>query len=93
MGPIEFAAFDQHALSFPKVEILLVKLFEPRMAVALSEEKEQPFHLDAFAIGKKFLQAARAEVRHSLSQHIDLMESLAARQFIKQFEQGALGRR
>jgi len=93
MGLIELAAPDQHALAFAEVEIILVKPFEPCMLMTVGKEEEEPFDLDAFAIGKKFLQATRAEVRHSLNQHIDLMESLATWQFIKQFKQGALRRR
>jgi hypothetical protein len=47
------------------------------MIVTIGKGKEQSFDLAAFAIGKQHLEAARAEVRHALHQHIDLMERLA----------------
>ena len=75
-----------------KIERLLLERLEPCMRVAVSEEKEQTFDLDAFAIGEKILQAARAEVGQALHQHVDLMKGFAFRQFVQQFEQGAFGR-
>ena len=57
------------------------------------EPQEQPFHLHAAAGVKQWLQLARTQVPQPLEQHVGLMERLAFRHLVEQFEDRALGRR
>ena len=47
------------------------------MLVPVGEEEEQALHFDTAAIEEEFLKAARAQIRKTSDQLVDLMEALA----------------
>ena len=56
MGLVELSALHQHAFPFAEIKLLVLERLQPCMRVAIGEEKEQSFDLDAFAIGQQLLQ-------------------------------------
>ena len=80
-------------LPLPRSMRRAVELLQPGVAVAFREPEEQPLYLDVLAIGEQRLKPARAQVAQALHQNIRLMEGLALRNLIEQFEDGAFRRR
>jgi len=62
------------------------------MLVPVGKEEEQALHFDTAAIEEEFLKAARAQIRKTSDQLVDLMEALAIGQFIEEFQHRSLGR-
>src|ERR1700737_4200841 len=62
------------------------------MLVAVCKVEKKTFDLHVATIGEKLLQSARTQVGQAFHQFIDLVKTLAVRQFIQQFEDCAFRR-
>ena len=92
IGGIELPAYDKNALTATEIDFTLIQMLEPAMLVAICEEEKESLHLHASAINQKFLQAMGAEIGKPLEEFIDLMETLAFRQFVEQLQNRPLRR-
>ena len=74
----------------PQIDILAVERLHPRMVVALGEPKKQALYFDVAAGDEKRVEPPRTKVAQALHKNIGLMERLALRNLVQQFEDGAL---
>jgi len=91
IGRVELAAIDQFALAGAEIDRRFVETFQPGVAVAVGVEEEEPLHFHAAAGFEKCLRAPRAQGGESLEELVDLVKTLSRRQFVEEFEDGALG--
>ena len=89
---VQCSSAHEQPLSFTEIDCLLVEALQPRMLVPVGKEEEQALHFDTATIEEEFLKAARAQIRKTSDQLVDLMEALAIGQFIEEFQHRSLRR-
>ena len=89
---VKASAPDQHPLAAAEVERVGIELLAPCMAVAVGEEEEEPFHLDALAVTEKLLHPPGSEVHRALHDHVCVVERGLAGEFVQKLQIGALRR-
>ena len=81
---IEFTTAYQHAIAGAEIDCLAVEALVPGVFVPVGEKQEEPFDLHALAIGKKFVQASRAQCRQSFEELVRDIEAFLFGQFVEE---------